>query len=139
MYMTNYSKKTWDPIFDAFFGCDSAEQNGRFLMRTDIYEDGDSYRLEVELPGFEKDNIHLALDEGYLTISVKSEAPKDEKGKERAYLSRERFYGSASRRFYVGQLEEDEIKAAYANGILTVTFPKEEARKQKTNRVIAID
>ncbi|MBQ1357520.1 MAG: Hsp20/alpha crystallin family protein [Aeriscardovia sp.] len=96
------------------------------LMRTDVSETPDDYRLEIELPGFTKKEIHLQLKDGYLIVSAKK-GEKEEEGKGgRQYLRRERSVEACSRTFYVGKdLLSSDIKARLADGILTLTIPKE--------------
>ncbi|NLD26917.1 MAG: Hsp20/alpha crystallin family protein [Acholeplasmataceae bacterium] len=95
----------------------------RNLMRTDIKEEDDRYLLEVELPGFNKEDIKLSLEDNYLTVSAerKGEVNNDRHG----YLRRERYYGSYSRSFYVGDIQDTDVTASYQNGILKITYPKE--------------
>jgi HSP20 family protein len=99
------------------------------LMRTDIKEEDGRYLLEVELPGFNKEDIKLSLEDNYLTVSAerKGEVNKDKHG----YLHRERYYGSYSRSFYVGEIQETDVTASYQNGILKVSYPKETKEEEK--------
>lgn len=100
------------------------------LMKTDVKDLEDSYELSVSLPGVAKENIRAELKEGYLTISAATSGNNDEKDKNDRYIRRERYYGSASRSFYVGEeVSEEEIKAKYENGLLVLTVPKKDARQ----------
>ena len=93
------------------------------LMKTDIREDENSYLLEVDLPGYSKEDIKIDVTDGYLTINAK--VNKEEKDEEKNYVRRERFTGEATRSFYVGEdIKVDEIKASFKNGILTLEVPK---------------
>lgn len=133
-----YNRGLLDPFFDTFFcAAPESQEFGRLAMKTDIKEEGENYVLEVELPGFDKKDIHVNLEEGYLTV----EASVDTLGKEdkkNVFVRRERFSGNAKRSYYVGDIPEDSIKASYRDGILFVSFPKE-APKVDKNHAIAID
>ena len=104
------------------------------LMKTDIREDEKKYLLEVDLPGYKKEDIKIDVTDGYLTIHAKTtdEVNEEEKGK---YVRRERFMGECTRSFYVGDdVKEDEIKASFKNGILKLEVPKinpEEKQSEK--------
>ena len=94
----------------------------------------------VDLPGFKKDEIQLELNDGYLTISAEKGLDKEEKDKKDKYIRRERYAGSMSRTFYVGEsVTENDIHAKYENGILTLDVPKEEAKKVPEKRYISIE
>ena len=100
------------------------------VMKTDIKEMSNGYELIVDLPGFKKDEIHAALENGYLTISAEKGLDKDEQEKETGrYIRRERYAGACSRSFYVGkEVHQDDIKAEFKHGILTLFVPKKEAK-----------
>ena len=118
-------------LFDDFFrGDDFFSRREQSLMKTDIRERDDKYIIEMDLPGYEKENINIELKEGYLTVSAKVERENDSSEKER-YLHKERFFGECSRNFYVGEdMSEEDIHAEFKNGILKVTIPKKEAKKE---------
>ena len=102
------------------------------LMRTDVRDLGDSYRVDIELPGFQKDEIRLEFQDGYLTIragkTAESERTQDHPCR---VIRRERYCGRMSRSFYVGEsITEEDIKARLENGVLSLTFPKEEKKTQ---------
>ena len=104
-------------------------KHGKNLMKTDVRETDNSYELDVDLPGFKKDEINVNLEDGYLTISAAKGLDKDEKDKEGKYVRRERYAGSMSRSFYVGKhVTEEDIHPKYENGILSFSVPKEEAK-----------
>ncbi len=108
-------------------------------MKTDIREKKDKYVLDIDLPGFEKDNIDLSLKNGYLNIHAKMS--KEEKHDEdEKYVHQERFYGECSRSFYVGNdIKEEDITAEFKNGILNVEIPKKEVEdKSKEIKQIPI-
>lgn len=119
-------------LFNDFFGDDSFfTKRQPNLMKTDIKEKNNSYVIEMDLPGFSKENINLSLNKGYLEISAKT--VKEEKDDEdERYLRQERYYGECSRSFYVGEdLTEEDINAEFNNGILKITIPKKEEQEQK--------
>ena len=107
------------------------------LMKTDIQEMKDGYKMEVDLPGFKKDEITVELDDGYLTISAAKGLDQDEKEKESGrYIRRERYAGACSRSFYVGDIRPEDIQAKYEDGVLRVQIPREEESKlQKQSRI----
>lgn len=100
------------------------------MMRTDVQDLGENYQLDIELPGFLKENIRAELSDGYLTISAHKDSTNDEKNEDGRYVRRERSSGSCQRSFYVGKgLKEEDIHASFENGILKLAFPKEEPQK----------
>lgn len=104
-------------------------------MRADIYEFDNKYAIDIDLPGLSKDNIIINYDNGYITVcAIKSE---DKRSLDK-YIRKERFVGEVKRSFYIGEKKEQDIKATYKNGILNITFPKEEQNK-KNKKNIAID
>ena len=111
------------------------------LMKTDVKETDTGFQLDIEMPGYGKEDITAELKNGYLTINATKKSEDDEKDKNGKYLRRERFYGSCSRSFYVGkQVTEEDIKAKFENGILIVTSPKkEEQPKVEEKKYISIE
>ena len=106
-------------------------------MKTDIKEKDGMYLLDIDLPGFEKENIKAELNDGYLTISAARNTSEDKSDEESGYVYRER---SCSRSFYVGSsVKEEDIKAAYNNGTLSLTFPKEAPQQIEEKKYIAIE
>jgi HSP20 family molecular chaperone IbpA len=96
------------------------------LMRTDLKEHDDGYELAIDLPGFKKEEIDLQLHNGYLTISATKGLEEDGKDKKGRLVHQERYCGSMSRSYYVGQsIREEDVKAKFENGVLTLRFPKE--------------
>ena len=101
------------------------------IMKTDVREKKDGYEVDIDLPGFKKEQIRIELNEGYLTISAEKGLDKDEDDKEGRYIRRERFSGSCSRTFYVGEnVEQSDIRASFKHGILKLTIPKKEAKPE---------
>ena len=121
--------RTDNNVFDTFdnFARDFFRKNNADLpaFRTDIRDTGDSYLLEAELPGFNKEDIQLSLDNGVLTITAHHQENLEEKNEKEHYLCRERHYGSYQRSFSISGIEESAITASYENGVLKLTLPKE--------------
>ena len=114
-------------------------KNAPRMMKTDVKETESGYELDVDLPGFKKEEIRLDLENGYLTISTEKalENKEEKKGK---VLRQERYSGTMSRSFYVGEnLTEEDIKAKYENGVLSLSLPKKEARKVPEKKQILIE
>lgn len=126
-------------LFDDMFRMDPFfERKEMNLMRTDIKEKGDNYIIEIDLPGYDKQDIEIEMEKGYLKVSAKTSKETD--NSEDKYIHKERFYGECSRSFYVGEnLKEEDIKAAFKNGILTLTVPKEQPKKLEEKKYIQID
>ena len=109
------------------------------MMKTDIREHDDRYELCVDLPGFSKEDVHLSLDNGFLLVNAEKAMNNDEKDKDGKVIRRERYSGSMQRNFYVGDLvTEEDVKAAYENGVLTITVPKKDAPQIPEKKYIAI-
>ena len=110
-------------------------------MKTDIKETEKAYELNVELPGFKKEDIHIELSEGYLAIDAASTSSSEESNEEGTYIRKERFSGSCSRSFYVGDdISEEDIRAKFEDGILKIFVPKKEILPpEETKRLISID
>ena len=109
------------------------------MMKTDIREHDDGYEIDIDLPGFKKDEINVELDDGYLTISAEKSLDKDEEKKHGRYIRRERYAGALQRSFYVGDaLTQEDIKAKYEHGILKLSVPKKEAQAVESSSHIAI-
>ena len=110
------------------------------VMKTDVKETETGYEVDIDLPGFKKDEINAKLDNGYLTISAAKGLDKDEQDKNGKYIRRERYAGSMSRSFYVGEgVTEDDIKAKYEDGILRLVVPKKDAKAVENKKYIAIE
>lgn len=124
-------KNSFD-LFDDFFDEDFfpthefLPRKGRNLMKTDIKEKKDKYLLDIDLPGFEKENINLSLKDGYLNIHAKVNK-EEKKDDDERFVHQERFYGECSRSFFVGEdIKEEDIQAEFKNGILKVEIPKKQ-------------
>ena len=117
-------------------------RHAKNMMKTDIKEQEDGYELEMDLPGFTKDEITAELKDGYLTISASKGLDKDEQEKETGkYIRRERYAGACQRSFYVGEdITEQDIKAEFKHGILKLFVPKKEAQpKVENKKYVAIE
>ena len=127
-----YGENMFDVFFDgSFFGGHSPlfGKHARNLMKTDIRE----------TDGFEKDEIHVDVQDGYLTVSAEKGLDKDEENKKGRVLRQERYSGACSRSFYVGDVKPEDVKAKYESGVLTVLIPKEEPKKLTSSSKIAIE
>lgn len=120
----------WEDIFkDPFFNYDNNK-----IMKTDIKEHKDSYSIIVDLPGYEKDNIKIDINDGYLTIDAIESSNEEEKEKGK-FVRKERYYGECKRSFYVGEeIEAEDVKASFKNGTLKLVVPKKEPRKEIENK-----
>ena len=119
----------------AFYGKHASHE-----MKTDVRETDSGYEVDIDLPGFKKDEINIQLDNGYLSISAAKGLDKDEQDKEGKYIRKERYAGSMSRSFYVGNaITQDDIKAKYESGILRLSVPKKAAEEIESAKRIAIE
>ena len=115
-----------DDMFDSFFTRPVSRNSYTGLMQTDVKDSGENYELEIALPGYQKENLKAELKDGYLTINANHSEDKDEKDKNGKYIRKERYTGHCSRSFFVGKdLKQEDIKAKFENGVLTIAFPKE--------------
>ena len=115
-------------------------KHAKNLMKTDVKETDEGYEVDVDLPGFQKDEIHLELTNGYLTISAEKTLEKDNENKKGKMLRQERYAGVMQRSFYVGEnITEQDVKAAYTNGVLHLEIPKMDAKKVPEKRTIHIE
>ena len=115
-------------------------KNTANVMKTDIKENDKGYELDVDLPGYKKEDVKAELKDGYLTISASNDNTKEEKDEDGKYIRKERYTGSVSRSFYVGKyVTEEDIHAKFENGILKLSVPKVEAPKVEENKYISIE
>ena len=115
-------------------------KHGKNLMKTDVKELEKGYEVAVDLPGFKKDELHVELQNGYLTISASKSLNKDEKDKEGKFIRQERYAGSCSRSFYVGEgVEEKDIQAKFEDGTLRLAIPKKDPKAVASKKYIAIE
>jgi len=134
-------------LFDDFFGFDYPVRSYKKvdtgdLMRTDVKETDNGYELDISLPGYKKEDVKAELKDGYLTISASTSKNTDEKDENTGrYIRRERYTGSCSRSFYVGEdITEEDIRARFEDGVLKLSVPKKEPKKQvEEKRYISIE
>lgn len=126
------------PGFRSFQTMPKAPQN---IMHTDVKERENSYEIAMNLPGMKKENVQAELKDGYLTVSASTDTSNEEKDEDGKYIRRERYTGSCSRSFYVGeQITQEDIKARFEDGVLKIEVPKVEAKPAVENkRYIAIE
>ena len=110
------------------------------VMKTDVKETENGYEVDIDLPGFKKDEVSASLENGYLTISAAKGLDKDEQDKKGKYIRKERYAGSMSRSFYVGEgVDQNDIHAKFEDGILRLSVPKENKKAVEQNKYIAIE
>lgn len=127
----NFMEDFGFPAFPSFQNVDKELYGKRAqnLMKTDVKETDTEYIVDIDLPGFKKDEIQMQLEKGNLTVSAAKGLDKDEKAEDGSYIRRERYAGSMSRSFYVGEhVKEEDIHPRYENGILTFHLPKEDKK-----------
>lgn len=107
-------------------------------MKTDIKDDGTNYVMQVELPGIDKKDINVSLKDEYLTIKANVNVENSDKEKKGNFIHRERYSGTATRSYYVGEVDIKSVKASYANGVLTLTFPKDAEKKAEEAHSIVV-
>ena len=129
------------PFHDDFFrGTPAYKKNAKSIMKTDIRDTEDSYELDVDLPGYKKDEISAQFKDGYLTISASKNTENEEKDKKGNYIRRERYNGTMSRSFYVGDaIHQDDIHAKYEDGILKLSIPKKTKQEVEQTNYISIE
>ncbi len=134
-FMEDFAFPSFRDVDKALYG-----KNTNQMMRTDVKETDNGYVVDIDLPGFKKDEIQMHLEKGYLVVSAAKGLNKDEKNDEGKYVRRERYAGSMSRSFYVGDaVTEEDIHPKYENGILTFSLPKKEKQVVEQRRHIAIE
>ncbi|MDZ7673239.1 MAG: Hsp20/alpha crystallin family protein [Halanaerobiales bacterium] len=128
--MTERSEDPFDALWNSFFN--NVREHSELGFRTDVKETEDKYIIDAELPGMNKDNIKVEMEDNYLTITANNENYEEEESE--GYIRRERRKGSYCRSFYIENIKEDEVEAEYNNGILEISLPKKEetvTRKKK--------
>lgn len=140
-----FGESLFDRFFDnslekEFFGTHNPlyGKHAKNLMKTDVKDVNDHYEVAVDLPGFQKDEVNVELENGYLTISAAKGLDKDQKDDEGHYIRQERYSGSCSRSFYVGDIQPEDIHAKYEDGILKLTLPKADQKAMEHQNRIAI-
>ena len=136
-------------LFDEFWGIPTRElanmdkrlygKNASHMMKTDVHENDEDYELEMDLPGFKKDQINVKLEEGYLTISA-AKGQETEKKHHGKVIRQERYSGAMQRSFYVGdQVKTEDVKAKFEDGVLKLLIPKRELQALPANNTINIE
>lgn len=126
-----FGESLFDDFFDSFTRPmrTDARYNTSGVMRTDVKESAAGYELDIDLPGCKKENVKAELKNGYLTINAETSCSDDQKDEDGKYIRRERYYGSCSRSFFVGEdITQEDIKAKFEDGILKVSIPKKESK-----------
>ena len=139
-----FGRDIFDDFMDGFAFPDVNKElygkHAKNVMKTDVRELDNGYEIIVDLPGFKKDEIEVQLEDGYLTISAAKGLDKDETDKKGNYIRKERYSGSMSRSFYVGDgISEDDIHGKFENGILQLDVPNKEAKAVETKKRISIE
>ncbi len=137
-----FTENLFDDWFDTFHDVDRKlyGKNTPREMRTDVHEHEDHFTVDIDLPGFKKEDINLELENGYLTVRAAKGVDKDEKDNKGRIIRQERYAGAMQRSFYVGNaLTEEDITARYENGVLQLNVPKMEARKLPEKKTIMIE
>ena len=150
MLPTINNRSLFDDFFDGFFDGQEdffrpvqykpAQAHKAYgLMKTDIKENEKDFEISIEMPGCKKEDVTAQIKDGYLTISATTNSEKEEKDDEGKYLRRERYSGTMSRRFFVGEnMTEEDIQASFEDGILKLNVPKEEPKKVEEPKYITI-
>ena len=124
--------REFDELERSFFGNQHSMVSA---FRTDVVDTGDAFKLEAELPGFDKEDIQIDIENDCLTVSAEHKSEKKEENEKRNFVKRERFYGSYTRSFDVSGINVDGIEAKYENGVLTLTLPKKAAEIPASRRL----
>lgn len=114
-------------------------KHARNIMKTDVREHEDGYEVDIDLPGFKKDEVTVELKDGTLTVSASKGLDRDEQDKEGRYIRRERYAGACSRSFYVGDLRREDISAKFEDGILKLALPKQAKKELPQSNFISIE
>ena len=142
-----FEENVFDDLFDQTMNMDMFGRrnplygkHAKDLMKTDVRETEDSYVLDIDLPGFKKDELQVELENGYLTIRAEKGLDKDETDKKGRYIRQERYAGALSRSFYVGEgFTVDDMHAKFENGILQISVPKEAPKALPKKNVLSIE
>ena len=142
-----FSENLFDDFFNDNFGMFPVwnersplyGKRAKNLMKTDVRETEDTYELDIDLPGFKKDEVTVDLKDGCLTISAAKGLDKEEQDKKGRYIRQERYAGACSRSFYVGDVEPKDVSAKFEDGILRISMPKEPKKELPQSSAIAIE
>ena len=146
-YPTLFKNDLFDDFFNfpSFRDADNIERklygkHANGLMKTDVHENEGNYELDIDIPGFKKDEITLTLDNGYLVVGAAKNVTDEEKDSRGTLLRQERFSGAMQRSFYVGDaIQETDVKARFEDGVLRLTFPKEKEPELPEKKTIMIE
>ena len=146
MYPSIWSENLFDDFFGDtfdkhFFGGRDPlyGKHAKNMMKTDVKETSNGYEMDIDLPGFKKDEVNVELDNVYLTISAAKGLDKDEQDNEGRYIRQERYAGQCSRSFYIVDVRPENVAAKYEDGILHLTFPKAGQPELPSQKQIAIE
>jgi len=149
LYPSIFNENLFDDLMDfhfpSFHEFDDIDRKlyGRHaanVMKTDVHEHDDQYEVDIDLPGFKKDEISLNLQNGYLTVAASKGLDKDEKDKKGKLIRQERYAGAMQRSFFVGEnISEEDVKAKFEDGVLKLNIPKKEAAKIPEKKTILIE
>ena len=139
-----FGESLFDDFMDGFAFPDIDKKlygkHASHIMKTDVREKDNTYEVDIDLPGFKKDEIQIQLEKGYVTVSAAKGLDKDEKDKKGKYIRRERYAGNVSRSFYVGdKVQKEDIHPKFENGILSFTVPKEQKVLENDPHSISIE
>ncbi|MGI6556856.1 MAG: Hsp20/alpha crystallin family protein [Pseudoramibacter sp.] len=143
MLPSTFGENLFDSLFDTafdrkFFGNGNTSRAN--VMKTDVKESDDAYTVDIELPGFKKEDVSVRFENGTLTVTATKAENNDQKDEKGAYVRRERYSGSCSRSFYVGEdIKKNDISAKMTDGILTLTIPKKGKEEIEASKLIQID
>ncbi len=143
MLPSTFGENLFDSLFDTafdrkFFGNGNTSRAN--VMKTDVKESDDAYTVDIELPGFKKEDVSVRFENGTLTVTATKADNNDQKDEKGAYVRRERYSGSCSRSFYVGDdIKKNDINAKMTDGILTLTIPKKGKEEIEASKLIQID
>ena len=143
MLPSTFGENLFDSLFDTafdrkFFGNGNTSRAN--VMKTDVKESDDAYTVDIELPGFKKEDVSVRFEHGTLTVTATKADSSDQKDEKGAYVRRERYSGSCSRSFYVGDdIKKNDINAKMTDGILTLTIPKKGKEEIEASKLIQID
>ncbi len=140
MLLANRNYNLFDEMFKDPFFTRPFENSSTQIMKTDIHDKDGNYMIEMELPGYAKEDIRADLKDGYLTITASKNETKEEKDAKGNCICKERYTGTCNRSFYVGeQVTQDDIRAAFKDGILSLQVPKDMPKVEDTPKLITIE
>ena len=139
-FFDDFMDDPWDRFFRTAPAARTADQPAARSMRTDIREAENAYEIEMDLPGFKKEDVSAELHDGYLTVTAERNESNDEKDEKGNYIRRERYTGSYKRSFFVGKdMQQEDIHAKFEDGVLKLCIPKKEAKQVPEKKTILIE